>query len=265
MQTPLHPKQVATCVAPLAPSPAPNLSIHINAATTLSSTPPSHALTAEAYCVAGQWSAAVTCFKTLLASTPTPSVTLLKRAIDIAQKATDLATAFAWQKQLAYAMPFHAEVWLKLAQLAEDTEQLELAKQYYQRCLKRNSQQLEAWFGLGVVSEKQDAFETAKLYYEALLAINPLWLPALNNLAGCCMQLGCYEEAQEGFRQVLALMPQYPKALLGMGITLDFSGQHRAAGVYYGQYLRVRPTSSHSAFVRERLNELEIQRFAVVR
>jgi tetratricopeptide (TPR) repeat protein len=279
-QTPLHPQQVAACVATVKSTPispirsntaTPPTSIRINAATTLCNavshtlSPSSHALTAEAYCLAGQWQEAVTCFKALLANTTTPSNTVLKRAVEIAQKATALTEAFTWQKQLAYAMPFDAAAWLKLAQLAEDTEQLELAKHYYQRCLKRNNQQLEAWFGLGVVSEKQEEFETAKLYYEALLAINPLWLPALNNLAGCCMQLGCYEEAQEGFRQVLALMPQYPKALLGMGITLDFSGQHRAAGVYYGQYLRVRPTSSHSAFVRERLNELEIQRFSATR
>ena len=220
------------------------------------------ALMAEAYCVAGQWHAATDCFEQQILGSPSfPSESLLVRAVEMAQKAGRLTQAFSWQKQLAFSKPFDATVWVKLGQLAEDTDQLELAKTYYQRAIKRDEEALEAWFGLGVVSEKQESFDTAKLYYEALLAINPAWLPALNNWAGCCMQLGCYEEAQDGFAKVLNLMPQYPKAIFGMGITLDFSGQHRAACVYYGQYLRLKPASSHSAFVRERLNELEAMRF----
>jgi tetratricopeptide (TPR) repeat protein len=222
-------------------------------------------LMAEAYALAGQWQAATDCFAQLIAGCNAhPTQTLLNRAIEIAEKVGRLEQAFAWQKQLAFSKPFDATVWLKLAQFSEDTNQLELAKTYYQRAIKRDNETLEAWFGLGVISEKQDSFDTAKLYYEALLAINPAWLPALNNWAGCCMQLGYYDEAQQGFSKVLNLMPQYPKAILGMGITLDFSAQHRAACVYYGQYLRLKPASSHSAFVRERLNELEAERFKVM-
>jgi tetratricopeptide (TPR) repeat protein len=220
-------------------------------------------LLAQAYCLGGKYHQATQCFTTLLGSkTSKPSVTVLNRAIGVAQKAGRNDAAFAWQKQVAFATPFNAAAWLKLAQLAEDIDDLTSAKTYYHRCLKRDNERLEAWFGLGVISEKEEAFDTAKLYYETLLGINPAWLPALNNWAGCCMQLECYQQAQEGFSKVLNLMPQYPKALLGMGITLDFSGQHRSACVYYSQYLRLKPTSSHSAFVRERLNELEAQRFA---
>ena len=271
-----HPQQAAHSVV------VPKKSVVINAAHSLTSNSPlvpqfkkqnaQQSLTkkqanlmAEAYCVAGQWHAATDCFDQLIKeSIHLLSEALLMRAVDVAQKAGRLAEAFSWQKQLAFSKPFDANVWLKLGQLAEDTELLDLAKTYYQRALKRNDETLEAWFGLGVVSEKQESFDTAKLYYEALLAINPDWLPALNNWAGCCMQLGCYDEAQEGFFKVLNLMPQYPNAILGLGITLDFSGQHRSACVYYGQYLRLKPASSHSAFVRERLNELEAERFQAV-
>ena len=268
-----HPQQAAHSAI------APTKSFTINAAHTLTIKSPlvpqfekrglkypitqrQASLMAEAYCVAGQWQAATDCFEQLITgSTSFPSEHLLMRGVEIAQKAARLDEAFSWQKQLAFSKPFEAPVWLKLAQLAEDTEQLDVAKTYYQRTIKRDDECLEAWFGLGVVSEKQEAYDTAKLYYDALLAINPDWLPALNNWAGCCMQLGCYDEAQEGFSRVLNLMPQYPKAILGLGITLDFSGQHRSACVYYGQYLRLKPVSSHSEFVRERLNELEADRF----
>jgi tetratricopeptide (TPR) repeat protein len=111
-----------------------------------------------------------------------------------------------------------------------------------------------------VAHEYASQFERAISLYNRLLFQKPQDLPALNNRAGCYMNLNQYEQAIAGFKHVLGRVTSFSRAVLGLAIAQDLSGQSAAAILGYRRYLTLQPQSDHATTVRERLEELTRQR-----
>jgi len=202
-------------------------------------------------------------------------------AISILEKTTTLDSTFAeaWEAlglcyenldanemafksyQAAMALkPFDFQLMKQVAVLAEKLKAWEIASTYFQRYSKRHPNDIDAQFGWGVALECQERFSEAIDVYEGLLSRQPQHLPTINNLSGCFMSLNDYERAIAGFQTVLNVVPNFPRAILGLSIAQDLSGQMASAVLNYRRYLNHNPEGSHAETVRERLVELEEDR-----
>ena len=129
----------------------------------------------------------------------------------------------------------------RLAVLAEDTGDWELARFFYDQALARNNSDPEILFNYGNVLYQQGyKLAAAKNYLRAII-IDPHYLEPFNNLGNSLAEIGRLDDAIRIYRHVLSLRPDYVDARSNLAETLVSIGSYEEARFHWMYCLAIEP------------------------
>ncbi|MBR8827759.1 MAG: TIGR03032 family protein [Gomphosphaeria aponina SAG 52.96 = DSM 107014] len=112
------------------------------------------------------------------------------------------------------------EYYLNLGNQAYHQGNLELAKDYYQRCLELNPNLVVARYNLAAVHVEQQQWGEAKVNFKYVMALEPNKIDAINNLGVVYGRQNKPHEAIAYFRKAIAQEPNFPDGHFNLSMTL---------------------------------------------
>jgi protein O-mannosyl-transferase len=153
--------------------------------------------------------------------------------------------------------PSSAAAWYGLGDAQRFAGRMDAAKGSYEQSLKLDSAHNDARVNLGIARAELGDFGGARDAWKEALRLQPSNCKAHNNLGFMALSRQEYDEALTEFRSTLAWCPEDVRAHYGLG-NLYYGPRRDAdrARLHYEAVLRLEPTFSRSAEVRDRLLEL---------
>ena len=118
---------------------------------------------------------------------------------------------------------FNIEDLFNLAIQNQKENNLNVAKNLYQKILKLQPKFIEAHKNLGLIYQKSGELDNARKHYEEAIKINPKYANAYNNLGTLNAELGKYKEAIENYSTALKYKDDVKSAKENLISALTFS------------------------------------------
>ena len=137
--------------------------------------------------------------------------------------------------------------------LKEDPEK---AIECFKKSVMIDKNQLDVQLQLALAHELVDEQDMAMMIYNKLIEEHPTYLKAHSHKAALLICQGKYKDACKIFFDILKVDDKFHRAYFGIGVCFDNLKKVADAKRYYAKFLKLRPESSHSSYVRERLSSL---------
>lgn len=125
--------------------------------------------------------------------------------------------------------------------------QLDIAKQFYQRILQLSPEHPDALHLLGVVNSQQGNYQEAISLINQAIKINrhPMYF---NNLGESFRLIGLFEKAEESFYQAIGLAPGFAEAYFNLANVLKLEGKINEAINNYNMAVNINPNHFRALF-----------------
>lgn len=131
------------------------------------------------------------------------------------------------------------------------------AVQRYRSTLMTNPNDLQANIGLGNLEFDSNQWDSAALHYSKALEIDPKNADVRVDRAIAYHSLGQDPKAKQELIQVTKEHPDHRNAWLNLGVVSSGLGDKPGAIKAWEQYLKLEPSGTHSAAIRDELNQLK--------
>ena len=138
--------------------------------------------------------------------------------------------------------PTHVDAWHNLGTAFKKVGLSQDALTAFQRALRLDETRADTYLNLGNLLIEDDQLENAVRCFERAAAYDPALAPARSRLAEQLSVLGKTSEAQSLFHQAVAIDPDHVQGWLGLGQTLEDTGDAENAVACYQNVLRRYPT-----------------------
>ena len=118
---------------------------------------------------------------------------------------------------------------------------LQDAKNYYQKVLKIDPNHLGALNNLGVIYKNLQDYQKAKDCYEKIIEIDPNHATALNNLGGVFKKLGENQKAKDCYEKIIEIDPNHADALNGLGAIYKILKENGKAKKSFEKVIELKP------------------------
>ncbi len=118
----------------------------------------------------------------------------------------------------------------------------EMALQYFDMAIARDSNYFFPWYYKGMIYESMEEFPLAIRYYRRAVEINPLFAQAHNNLGYCYKEMHFYTYAVVEYRKAIELMPDRAGYYYNLGNALTHLERIDEAYLAYKRALELDPT-----------------------
>ena len=123
----------------------------------------------------------------------------------------------------------------------QETGELEMAVQSFERALEIKSDFADAHYNLGLTLQKLNQLDAAIKSYKETLSIEPNYIKVHNNLGAIYLELGQMDNAIKSYDNVLIIQPDNAEAHHNLGNTLNELGKLDDAIKSYEQALSIQP------------------------
>lgn len=131
------------------------------------------------------------------------------------------------------------------------------AVQKYRSALMMNPNDLQANIGLGNLEFDSNQWDSAVLHYSKALELDPKNADVRVDRAIAYHSLGQDPKAKEELLSVTKEHPDHRNAWLNLGVVSAGIGDKPGAIKAWEQYLKLEPSGTHSAAIRDELNQLK--------
>ncbi len=152
--------------------------------------------------------------------------------------------------------PFHKELYFEAGCCYCIDYNFQAAINEYKKALKICPDFSEARFNLAFTYELDNRNTLAIEEYKKIIDKKPEHSKSYNNLASLYMKLELYKQAIKVFKELLKVDLSYSRAYLGVAICFDKLKDKNIALRYYKKYLKIKPNSENSAYILNRIDEL---------
>ena len=114
----------------------------------------------------------------------------------------------------------------------------------WQDASKKNIWSGRPWSNLGKAYYEKNELELAKQYFQKSLSMTPQIENSHYNLANVFMDLNRLVDAEKEYKKALEIRPRYEEALLGLGSTYNQTGRYQKAILAYKQAIEIRQLSN---------------------
>jgi Tfp pilus assembly protein PilF len=124
----------------------------------------------------------------------------------------------------------------------QETGELEMAVQSFERALEINPDFADAHYNLGLTLQKLNQLDAAIKSYKETLSIEPNYIKVHNNLGAIYLELGQIDNAIKSYENVLIIQPDNAEAHHNLGNALNELGKLDDAIKSYEQALSIQPS-----------------------
>jgi len=136
---------------------------------------------------------------------------------------------------------FNIEDLFNLAIQNQKENNLNVAKNLYQKILKLQPKFIEAHKNLGLIYQKSGEIDNARKHYEEIIKINPNLIIVQYNLALIFEQVGEDIKAQTCYKKIIENNPNVPDVHNNLGLLFQKLGKKKEANECYEKAIKIDP------------------------
>jgi tetratricopeptide (TPR) repeat protein len=129
---------------------------------------------------------------------------------------------------------------------ADDLNQMELAKDLYQKAIDENDNTADAFCNLGILEYKTGHFTKAIDSFTRCLALEPRHFEAHYNLANLYAEVGNLPLAKLHYEMSIEVEPAFANSYFNLGLTLAMKREFTEAVQYLKKYRELTPAEEHA-------------------
>jgi len=168
----------------------------------------------------------------------------VKEAFDLAvqnHQNNNLQNAKNYYQKVLEIDSSHEKANNNLGVLFQDSGDYKKAIICYEKVIEINPSYAHAYYNLGNLFRKLKESQKAKEFYEKVIKIDPSYVNAHSNLGGIFNELGDHQKAIICYEKVIKIDPSYLNAHYNLGVTFQELGDNQKAKICYEKTIAINP------------------------